>query len=138
MNSINTVNNSKRPNNIPRVKIHFALSGREPKVPDGPITSPKPGPTLAIEVAAPEEHLGAIIGDLRARRAQIREIGQSGEIRPLSALVPLRLVFGYSTDLRSATQGKAEYTMEFSKYAPVPAEIAEELTKEFNESADSK
>jgi len=73
-------------------------------------------PIMAIEVAAPEEHLGAIIGDLRARRAQIREIGQSGEIRPLSALVPLRLVFGYSTDLRSISKGRANFTMRFHSY----------------------
>jgi len=67
-------------------------------------------------VIAPEEHLGAVIGDLRARRAQIRDLGNRSELRIVEALAPLRKMFGYSTDLRSLTKGRATFTMRFHAY----------------------
>jgi elongation factor G len=73
-------------------------------------------PIMTVEATATEEHLGAVIGDLRSRRGQIQEIGQEGDVRPVSALVPLRLLFGYSTDLRSISKGRANFTMRFHSY----------------------
>ena len=73
-------------------------------------------PVMSVEANAPEEFLGAISGDLRARRAQIQEIGQQGGVRPVSARVPLRLMFGYSTDLRSISKGRADFSMRFHSY----------------------
>jgi len=73
-------------------------------------------PIMEVEVIAPEEHLGAVIGDLRARRAQIRDLGNRSELRIVEALAPLRRMFGYSTDLRSLTKGRATFTMRFHAY----------------------
>jgi len=73
-------------------------------------------PIMSVEVAVSEEYLGAVIGDLRQRRAQVREISQRGENRIIDALVPLRRMFGYSTDLRSLTKGRANFMMRFHAY----------------------
>ena len=78
---------------------------------------------MAVEVVVPEDHLGAVIGDLRQRRAQIRDLGDRSNAKLVEASVPLRMMFGYSTDLRSATEGKAEFTMEFARYAPAPGDV---------------
>jgi len=73
-------------------------------------------PVMAVEVVVAEEHLGAVLGDLRQRRAQVQDIGDRIETKLIDALVPLRNMFGYSTDLRSLTKGRAIFTMRFHSY----------------------
>jgi elongation factor G len=73
-------------------------------------------PIMAVEVVVPEEHIGAVIGDLKARRASILDIGTSRDRRVARAHVPLRQMFGYSTDVRSLTKGRATFTMEFHAF----------------------
>jgi len=73
-------------------------------------------PIMRVEVTAPENNLGDVLGDLNARRAQIEDVGFRGQQRVIIAKVPLRRMFGYSTDLRSATQGRASYAMTFETY----------------------
>jgi elongation factor G len=73
-------------------------------------------PLMAVEVVVSEEHLGAVLGDLRQRRANVRDIGDRTETKLIDALVPLRNMFGYSTDLRSLTKGRAIFTMRFHSY----------------------
>jgi elongation factor G len=71
--------------------------------------------------------MGDVIGDLTARRGRIDEMGQRGNARVVGALVPLSEMFGYATDLRSRTQGRANYTMQFDSYQAVPDSIADEI-----------
>jgi elongation factor G len=73
-------------------------------------------PVMSVEVIVPEDYLGSVIGDLRSRRAQIHDLGERSEQRVVEALAPLRLMFGYSTDLRSLTKGRASFTMKFHAY----------------------
>jgi len=73
-------------------------------------------PIMKVEVTAPEQNVGDVLGDLNARRAQIQDVGFRGTQRVVLAKVPLRRMFGYSTDLRSATQGRANYSMQFEAY----------------------
>jgi elongation factor G len=73
-------------------------------------------PIMKVEVIAPESNVGDVLGDLNARRAQIEDVGFRGQHRVILAKVPLRRMFGYSTDLRSATQGRATYSMQFETY----------------------
>ncbi|HXF81775.1 MAG TPA: elongation factor G [bacterium] len=84
-------------------------------------------PVMKVEVVTPEAYMGDVIGDLNRRRGQVEGIEQQGTMRVIRALVPLAEMFGYATALRSATQGRATYTMEPSHYAEVPANIAEEI-----------
>lgn len=84
-------------------------------------------PMMAVEVVVPEEHMGAVTGDLTARRGQILRSEMHAGSQIVGAQVPLASMFGYATDLRSATQGRATYTMQFSHYEPVPKNIAEEI-----------
>ncbi|WKZ82157.1 MAG: elongation factor G [Acidimicrobiia bacterium] len=84
-------------------------------------------PVMSVEVVTPEEYMGDVIGDLNSRRGQIGEMGQRGNSRVISAIVPLAEMFGYATDLRSRTQGRAAYTMQFDSYMPVPEGIAAEV-----------
>jgi len=81
-------------------------------------------PMMAVEVVTPEEYMGSVNGDLSARRGLIHEMEDSPGGKVIKAEVPLSEMFGYATALRSATQGRANYTMEFRKYAPVPENIA--------------
>jgi len=85
---------------------------------------------MDVEVTSPPDYLGNVIGDLNSRRGIImsQEDGTGG-IKMIRAEVPLANMFGYSTSLRSATQGRATYTMEFKKYSPVPANVAETILK---------
>jgi elongation factor G len=80
-------------------------------------------------VATPEEYMGDVVGDLNRRRGMIREMddGPAGKI--IRAEVPLSEMFGYATDLRSATQGRASYSMEFEKYAEAPSNVADAVIK---------
>ncbi len=84
-------------------------------------------PIMAVEVITPDEYMGDVIGDLNSRRGQIGQMGQRNDAQVINALVPLSEMFGYSTDLRSITQGRAIYTMQFEKYDPVPRDISKEI-----------
>ena len=88
-------------------------------------------PIMKVEVSAPEEFQGSVIGQLNQRRGQITGTQAIEGYITVESLVPLTEMFGYSTDLRSATQGKGEFTMEFSKYKPVPKSIQEELIEAY-------
>ncbi len=82
-------------------------------------------PMMKVEVVSPEEYMGDVMGDLNRRRGMVQGMEDSAAGKIINAEVPLAEMFGYSTDLRSATQGRATYTMEFDKYAVVPNNIAE-------------
>jgi elongation factor G len=84
-------------------------------------------PVMRVEVVTPDEYMGDIIGDLNSRRGQITGMDQRGNARILTALVPLATMFGYVNTLRSMSQGRAQYTMHFDRYAEVPQQISEEV-----------
>ncbi len=84
-------------------------------------------PMMKVEVVTPEEYMGDVIGDLNSRRGQIVGTGQRGNAQVIEAIVPLANMFGYVNQLRSFTQGRAQYTMQFSHYDEVPANVAEEV-----------
>jgi elongation factor G len=84
-------------------------------------------PVFSVEVVTPEDFLGAVVGDLNRRRGIVNSQEKRGNAQVVSATVPLAEMFGYATDLRSTTQGRATYTMQFEKYEEVPAKIAEEV-----------
>jgi len=84
-------------------------------------------PIMDVEVTTPEEYMGDVIGDLSGRRGRIGQMGTRGNMQVIRAMVPLAEMFGYATDLRSKTQGRATYTMQFSGYEEVPASLAEEI-----------
>ena len=84
-------------------------------------------PMMAVEVITPDEYMGDVIGDLNSRRGQIGKMGQRNDAQVINALVPLSEMFGYSTDLRSITQGRALYTMQFETYDEVPQSIAKDI-----------
>ncbi|MFN8160063.1 MAG: elongation factor G [Solirubrobacterales bacterium] len=86
-------------------------------------------PVMAVEVVTPEEFLGEVIGDLSRRRGKVQGQEQRGNALAVAAFVPLGEMFGYATDLRSSTQGRATYTMQFERYEEVPANIAEEIVE---------
>jgi elongation factor G len=82
-------------------------------------------PLMSVEVVTPEEYMGDIIGDLNSRRGQVTGMDQRGVARVISALVPLATMFGYVNTLRSMSQGRAQFTMQFDRYAEVPQQISE-------------
>jgi len=84
-------------------------------------------PMMAVEVVTPEENMGDVIGDLNSRRGLIQAMEERGGNRVVRALVPLSEMFGYVGDLRSKTQGRASYTMQFDSYAEVPTNVAKEI-----------
>ncbi len=84
-------------------------------------------PIMQVEVVTPEEYMGDVIGDLNARRGRVVSMESRAGSRVIRAVVPLAEMFGYATDLRSRTQGRATYTMQFSRYEEVPAGVAEEI-----------
>ena len=84
-------------------------------------------PVMQIEVVTPEEYMGDVIADLTARRGKVERMEQRGGSQTIRALVPLAEMFGYATDLRSRTQGRATYTMQFHSYQEVPSNISREL-----------
>ena len=85
-------------------------------------------PVMSVEVVVPEEFTGPVFGDLSSRRGKIQGQEERGGAQVLGAKVPLAEMFGYATDLRSMTQGRATYTMQFSHYDPVPRVVSEEIT----------
>ncbi|MEA2079741.1 MAG: elongation factor G, partial [Pseudomonadota bacterium] len=86
-------------------------------------------PVMNVEVVTPEENMGDVMGDLNRRRGQVQGMEDSAAGKIIRAEVPLAEMFGYATDLRSATQGRATYSMEFAKYAEAPNSIAETVIK---------
>ncbi len=86
-------------------------------------------PIMSVEVITPEDYLGDVIGDLSRRRGKVQGQEQRGNALAVQAFVPLSEMFGYATDLRSSTQGRAAYTMQFERYEEVPASIAEEIAE---------
>jgi len=84
-------------------------------------------PIMSVEVVVPEEYMGDVIGDLNSRRGRIMGMDSRAGAQVVTAMVPLANMFGYSTDLRSATQGRATYAMTFDHYEPVPKSVADEI-----------
>ena len=84
-------------------------------------------PMMAVEVTTPEDFMGEVTGDLNSRRGQIQAMEERSGARVVKALVPLSEMFGYVGDLRSKTQGRASYSMQFDSYAEVPKNVAEEI-----------
>ncbi len=84
-------------------------------------------PIMSVEVVVPEEYMGEVIGDLNSRRGRIMGMDSRAGAQVVSAMVPLANMFGYSTDLRSATQGRATYAMTFDHYEPVPKSVSDEI-----------
>jgi elongation factor G len=82
-------------------------------------------PIMSIEVVTPEEYMGDVIGDLSARRGKVQNIDRRGNVQVIKAMTPLAEMFGYATDLRSKTQGRATYTMQFSHYDEVPKGVSD-------------
>src|SRR3989304_6278338 len=84
-------------------------------------------PIMDVEVVVPDEYMGDVIGDLNSRRGRINEMEQRGNGRIIKAFIPLSAMFGYATDLRSKTQGRAAYSMQFSHYEEVPRSLSDEI-----------
>lgn len=89
-------------------------------------------PTMKVEVVTPEEFMGTVVGDLNGKRGQIQEMGDRGNVKTVRAIVPLAEMFGYATSLRSITQGRASYSMEFNEYQEVPSNVAKEIIEKRN------
>ena len=85
-------------------------------------------PTMKVEVTVPDDYLGDVMGSLNSRRGHIEGMDPDNGLTIIRAMVPLAEMFGYATDLRSRTQGRGVYSMEFSSYEPVTRNIAEEIT----------
>jgi elongation factor G len=84
-------------------------------------------PLMSLEVLTPEEHLGDVMNDLNRKRAQVNGIESERDRQVIHALTPLAEMFGYSTDLRSVTQGRATFTMQFAEFAEIPAKLADHI-----------
>lgn len=86
-------------------------------------------PLMKVEVVTPEESMGTVVGDLNAKRGQIQEMTDRNDMKIVSAFVPLAEMFGYATSLRSITQGRASYAMEFDHYSPVPKNVSDDIVE---------
>ena len=86
-------------------------------------------PIMRVEVVTPEQYMGSVTGDMNSRRGVIVEIDNVPSGKVVRSDVPLAEMFGYATSLRSATQGRATYTMEFGRYMPVPVSVTEVVMK---------
>ncbi len=84
-------------------------------------------PVMAVEVVTPEDYLGDVMGDLNSRRGRVEGLEPRGNAQAIRARVPLATMFGYATDLRSTTQGRATFTMQFDRYEEAPATISAEI-----------
>ena len=89
-------------------------------------------PLMAVEVVTPEEYMGDVVGDLNSRRGQVNSMDDRSGAKVIKAVVPLSQMFGYVGDLRSRTQGRANYTMVFDSYGEVPSSVAQEIIDERN------
>jgi elongation factor G len=86
-------------------------------------------PIMNVEVTAPAEYLGSVMGDISSRRGQIKDQEERGNAVAVTAFIPLSEMFGYATDLRSFTQGRGSYSMQFAHYSDVPKSISEKVAK---------
>ena len=107
-------------------KIAGTMAMREAARAAGPVLLE---PIMAVEVVTPEDYMGDVIGDLNARRGRVGQMESRGSSQVIDALVPLSEMFGYANDLRSRTQGRATYSMQFENYQQVPPNIAEDIVK---------
>ena len=87
---------------------------------------------MALEVVVPEDYLGSVMGDITSRRGNVKGMDQRNDAQVINAEVPLSEMFGYATDLRSMTQGRAVFTMQFSHYGQAPNYIIEQLMERFH------
>ncbi|MDR1730789.1 MAG: elongation factor G [Synergistaceae bacterium] len=107
-------------------KIAASLGFKEAMKKAGPILME---PIMSVEVVTPEDYVGDVIGDLSSRRGRIEGMDMRANARIIKAYVPLASMFGYATDLRSKTSGRANYTMQFDHYEPAPAEVTEKVLR---------
>jgi elongation factor G len=107
-------------------KIAGSIAFKEGARKAGPIVLE---PIMDVEVVTPEEYLGDVMGDLNSRRGKIEGMTRRKDAHVVKAFVPLSEMFGYATQLRSMTQGRALYTMQFSHYEPVPKSISEQIVE---------
>ena len=105
-------------------KIAASMATKELKTRGGAVLLE---PIMKVEVITPEENMGDVVGDLNRRRGLILGMGENPSGKVIDAEVPLAEMFGYATDLRSATQGRATYTMEFAKYFEAPRNVADAI-----------
>ncbi len=82
---------------------------------------------MKVEVATPDEFFGDVLGDITSRRGQVVNVDRRGHLRVIASIIPLAEGFGYATDLRSISQGRATHTMEFDHYEEVPVSVAENV-----------
>jgi elongation factor G len=95
-------------------------------------------PVMEVEAVTPQEFMGEVIGDLSGRRGKILDMENRAGAQVIEARVPLAMMFGYATRLRSMTQGRATYTMQFGAYEPVPKNILDELTAQNGDGKEKK
>ena len=88
-------------------------------------------PIMKVEVVTPDDYAGAVIGDLNSRRGQMQGTEMRGNATVINAMVPLANMFGYVNTLRSMSQGRAQYTMQFDHYAQVPSQVAQEIQAKY-------
>jgi elongation factor G len=88
-------------------------------------------PIMKVECVSPEEYVGSVIGDLNSRRGQIQGQDMRGNANVITAFVPLANMFGYVNQLRSMSQGRASYTMQFDHYEQVPSQVAQEIQSKY-------
>src|SRR5262249_56837385 len=88
-------------------------------------------PIMKVEVVSPEDYVGTVIGDLNSRRGMIQGQEMRGNATVINAMVPLANMFGYVNNLRSATQGRATFTMQFDHYAQAPSSVAQEVQAKY-------
>ena len=105
-------------------KIAGSMAFKEAMAKAGPVLLE---PVMKVEVLTPEEYMGDVIGDINSRRGRVEGMNPRNGIQVIDAYVPLGNMFGYVTDLRSNTQGRANYSMQFDHYDPVPKSIADEV-----------
>ena len=105
-------------------KIAASMALREAALKADPIVLE---PIMMVEVVTPDEHMGDVVGDINKRRGMISGMDENPSGKIVKAAVPLSEMFGYSTDLRSKTQGRATYTMEFSRYEEIPSDLSDEI-----------
>ena len=87
-------------------------------------------PMMKVEITLPEEYLGDVMGNVSSRRGNVSGIEMRNGVQVINAFIPLAEMFGYATDLRSRTQGRGNYTMQFDHFAEVPKSVKEKITKE--------
>jgi hypothetical protein len=114
---------------VSSIAIHNEMIARRPDLAAEMAKPVLMEPIMKVEVVTPEDYMGDVMGDISSRRGRIGQMEARGNTQVVNATVPLSEMFGYSTDLRSRTQGRATYTMQFEEYQQVPAVIADDIIK---------